>query len=55
MLAQFAKYLTFWGEGEGLLTGRDDPNTPIIILTLPNLFLLSTPQTWDDKSLMGCV
>ena len=42
MLAQFAKYLTFWGEGEGLLTGWDDPNTPIIILTLPNLFLLST-------------
>ena len=49
MLAQFAKYLEFWGEGEGLLTGWDDPNTPIIILTLPNLFLLSTADLGWQK------
>ena len=35
MLAQSAQYLN-----GGLLSGRDDPKTPIIILTLPNLFSL---------------
>ena len=36
MLAQSDQYLN----GGGVLCGWDDPNTPIIILTLPNLFLL---------------
>ena len=49
MLAQSAQYLN-----GGLLSGWDDPNTPIIILTLPNLFLLYRADLWDDKSLIGC-